>query len=71
MSHRRRRLAVALAPALLSVIVVVDATAQSPAVVHVDLMDPSTGPSVKSMRIKVDPESVKAGAVSSRCRTIR
>ena len=35
----------------------------SPAVVHVDLMDPSTGPSVKSMMIKTDQRSVKAGPV--------
>ncbi len=36
----------------------------SPTVVHVDLMDPSTGPSVKSMMIKTDRQSVKAGPVT-------
>ena len=36
----------------------------SPAVVHVDLMDPSSGPSVKSMMIKADQTSVKAGPVT-------
>lgn len=39
------------------------AFAVSPAVVHVDLMDPSSGPSVKSMMIKADQTSVKAGSV--------
>ena len=39
------------------------ATAVSPSVVHVDLMDPSTSPSIKSMMIKTDPQSVKAGPV--------
>ena len=39
------------------------ATSASPAVVHVDLMDPSSGPSVKSMMIKTDQTSVKAGSV--------
>lgn len=34
-----------------------------PAVVRVDLMDPSSGPSVKSMMIKTDQQSVKAGPV--------
>jgi uncharacterized cupredoxin-like copper-binding protein len=34
------------------------------AVVHVDLMDPSTSPSVKSMMIKADAQSVKAGPVT-------
>jgi len=37
--------------------------AMSPAIVHVDLMDPSSGPSVKSMMIKADRQSVKAGPV--------
>ena len=35
----------------------------SPAVVHVQLMDPSSGPSIKSMMIKTDRRSVKAGPV--------
>ena len=39
------------------------ATAAPPAVVHVDLMDPSSGPSIKSMMIKTDQQSVKAGPV--------
>ncbi len=34
------------------------------AVVHVDLMDPSTGSSIKSMAIKTDKRSVKAGRVT-------
>ncbi len=38
--------------------------AMSPAVVHVDLMDPSTGPSIKSMMIETDQQSVKAGPVT-------
>jgi uncharacterized cupredoxin-like copper-binding protein len=37
--------------------------AMSPAVVRVDLVDPSSGPSVKSMMIKTDRQSVKAGPV--------
>lgn len=36
----------------------------SPAVVHVDLMDPSSGPTVKSMMLKTDRQSVKAGPVT-------
>lgn len=40
------------------------ATGASPAVVHVDLMDPSSGPSIKSMTIKTDQQSVKAGPVT-------
>ncbi len=39
------------------------ATGGTPTVVHVDLMDPSSGPSVKSMMIKTDEKSVKAGPV--------
>ena len=35
----------------------------SPTIVHVDLMDPSTGPSIKSMTVKTDQQSVKAGPV--------
>lgn len=41
-----------------------EATGASPAVVHVDLMDPSSGPSIKSMMIKSDQQSVKAGPVT-------
>ena len=40
------------------------ATGTSQAVVHVDLMDPSSGPSIKSMMIKTDQQSVKAGPVT-------
>ena len=40
------------------------AAAASPAVVHVDLMDPSSGPSIKSMMIKTDQQRVKAGPVT-------
>jgi uncharacterized cupredoxin-like copper-binding protein len=40
------------------------ATGASPAIVHVDLMDPSSGPSTKSMMIKTDQQSVKAGPVT-------
>ena len=53
----------ALALALFGSIVAGQASAASPAVVHVDLMDPSTGPSIASMMIKTDQASVKAGPV--------
>ncbi len=53
----------ALVLALLGSIVAGRASAASPAVVHVDLMDPSSGPSVASMRIKTDQATVKAGPV--------
>lgn len=39
------------------------ATAVSPSVVHVDLMDPSTSPSINSMMIKTDAQDVEAGPV--------
>ena len=39
------------------------AATETPAVVHVDLMDPSSGPSVKGMMIMADERSVKAGPV--------
>jgi uncharacterized cupredoxin-like copper-binding protein len=38
--------------------------AVSPTVIHIDLMDPSSGPSRKSMMIKTDRQSVKAGPVT-------
>ena len=41
-----------------------EAAGVSPTVVHVELMDPSSGPSVKSMMIKADRQSVKAGPVT-------
>lgn len=54
-----------LAFALLGPSVVVgQAAAASPAVVHVDLMDPSSGPSIKSMMIQTDQQRVKAGPVT-------
>jgi len=53
----------ALAAALFASIASAQAAGVSPTIVHVDLMDPSTGPSVKSMMIKTDHESVKAGPV--------
>jgi uncharacterized cupredoxin-like copper-binding protein len=40
-----------------------DANALSPAVVHVDLMDPSDGGSIHSMTIRTDVESAPAGPV--------
>ncbi len=48
---------------LLGSIVAGQAAGASPAVVHVDLMDPSSGPSIKSMMIKTDQASVKGGLV--------
>ena len=53
----------ALVLALFGSIVAGRASAASPAVVHVDLMDPSSGPSVASMMIKTDQATVKAGPV--------
>jgi hypothetical protein len=35
----------------------------SPTILDVDLMDPSTSPSIKSMTIKTDAQSVTAGPV--------
>ena len=52
-----------LALALLASSGFASATAVSPSVVHVDLMDPSTSPSINSMMIKTDVQSVKAGPV--------
>ena len=40
------------------------AATEPPAIVHVDLMDPSTGPSFKGMMIKADQQSVKVGPVT-------
>lgn len=39
------------------------ATGQTPAIVHVDMMDPSTNPSITSMMLKTDAKNVKAGPV--------
>jgi len=63
MPARTTRSGSALAAMLLGLSAAATAAAQSPTVVHVDLMDPSTGPEVKSMGIKADPQSVKAGPV--------
>ncbi len=63
MRFGRTRTPPALVLALFGSIVAGRASAASPAVVHVDLMDPSSGPSVKSMMIKTDQTSVKAGSV--------
>jgi uncharacterized cupredoxin-like copper-binding protein len=49
--------------ALFASIISAQAAGASPAVVHVNLMDPSSGPSIKSMMIRSDHESVKAGLV--------
>ena len=35
-----------------------------PAIVHVDLVDPSSGPSVKTMMIMADAQRIKAGPVT-------
>lgn len=58
-----RRALPVLGLALLALSRLGDAAAQSPAVVHIDLMDPSSGGSVKSMMIKTDKTSVPAGPV--------
>jgi uncharacterized cupredoxin-like copper-binding protein len=63
MSLGTRRLGLALAAMLFGMSAVAHAAAQSPTVVHVDLMDPSTGPSIKSMVIKADRQSSKPGPV--------
>ena len=53
-------------PLLILTVLVSTATgrAATPTIVHVDLMDPSTSPSVKDMTIKADEQSVKAGPVT-------
>ena len=53
----------ALAAMLLGMSAAAHAATQARTVVHVDLMDPSTGPQVTSMTIKADAQSVKAGPV--------
>ena len=63
MSVRTTRFWCALAATLLGLSAAAHAAPQPTTVVHVDLMDPSTGPEVKSMLIKADPQSVKAGPV--------
>jgi uncharacterized cupredoxin-like copper-binding protein len=49
--------------ALLGLGAAAHATNGSPAVVHVDLMDPSTNASIKEMTIKADATGVRAGRV--------
>ncbi len=49
--------------ALLGLSAAAHATGGSPAVVHVDLMDPSTNSSIKAMTIKTDAKDVRAGRV--------
>ncbi len=63
MPARTTRLGSALAAMLLGLSAAAPAATQPPTVVHVDLMDPSTGPEVKAMGIKAEPRSVKAGPV--------
>ena len=52
-----------LALMLLASSALASTTAATPSVLHVDLMDPSTSPSINSMMIKTDAPSVKAGPV--------
>jgi len=63
MPARTTRRGSTLAAILLGLSAAAHAATQAPTVVHVDLMDPSTGPDVKSMTIKADAQSVKAGPV--------
>jgi uncharacterized cupredoxin-like copper-binding protein len=63
MPARTTRLGSAVAAILLGLSAAAPAATQPPTVVHVDLRDPSTGPNVKSMGIKAEPQSVKAGPV--------
>ena len=59
----RITLSSALASALFASIASAQAAGLSPTIVHVDLMDPSSGPSIKSMMLKADQTTVKAGPV--------
>ncbi len=63
MSVKTRKLGPPLAAVFFGLSAATYAAAQAPTVVHVDLMDPSTGPSIKSMMIKADPANVKPGPV--------
>ena len=63
MSVRTRKLRSALAAVYFGVGAAAYAAAASPTVVHVDLTDPSTDPSIKGMVIKADRTNVKAGPV--------
>ena len=60
---RRAAMSIPLTVALLAVMAAAHAATGSPTVVHVDLMDPSTSPSVKQMMIKADTKEVPAGPV--------
>ena len=63
MPVRTTRFGCALAAILLGLSAAAHAATPPPPVVHVDLVDPSTGPDVKSMAIKANAQSVKAGPV--------
>ena len=63
MPVKTARLGSALAAILIGLSAAAHAATQAATVVHVDLMDPSTGPEIKSMVIKADAQSVKAGPV--------
>ena len=63
MPHGVRYAIAVMALALPGLSPAADATILSPAVVHVDLMDPSDGGSVQSMTIRTDVKSVPAGPV--------
>ena len=63
MSVRTRKLRSALAAVFFGLGAAAYAAAASPTVVHVDLTDPSTDPSIKGMVIKADRTNVKAGPV--------
>ena len=60
---RSVRTLIPVAVALLGLSAPVHATGAPPAVVHVDLMDPSTDSSISEMVIKADVKDVKAGPV--------
>jgi uncharacterized cupredoxin-like copper-binding protein len=62
MRQRTTRLGPAFAAILLGLSAAAHA-APTPTIVHVDLIDPSTGPEVKSMEIKADAQTIKAGPV--------
>lgn len=60
---RRAATLIPMTVALLAVGAAAHATSRPSTVVHVDLMDPSTNPSVKEMVIKSDTKDVPAGRV--------
>jgi uncharacterized cupredoxin-like copper-binding protein len=63
MRRRTTRLGPVHAAMLLGLSAAAHAAPETPTVVHVALMDPSTGPEVKSMAIKADAQTIKAGPV--------